>query len=169
MKLKVIPIALLALATIVGCNSIKPSAKAPEISYKHFGSPTPADAAPLVTVNQLMANPGNYDGKAARVSGTVAKVCAKKGCWLTLADADQEGLFVKFTCPIDGRLIPADAVGKQAIVHGTIRVKEITEEEARHYKEDAGASAEEIAKIVGPQKQVTVAAPSAEIAGLTTN
>ena len=28
---------------------------------------------------------------------------------------DGEGVFVKFTCPIDGRLIPPAAVGKDAI------------------------------------------------------
>ena len=43
---------------------------------------------------------------------------------------------------------------------------EISEAQARHYKEDAGASPEEVAKIVGPQKQYIVASPSARVAGV---
>ncbi len=131
-----------------------------------FGQPA-ADAAdaPVVPVQTLLAEVDKYEGRFVRITGAVAEVCPKKGCWLKLGGAE-EALFVKFTCPIDGRLIPTEAIGKTAIIEGTVKVKQISEAEARHYKEDAGASLEEIARIVGPQKQITVAAPAARIAGL---
>jgi len=81
-------------------------------------------------------------------------------------EAAAETVFVKFTCPVDGRLIPMAAVGHQALVEGVLTVEEITEGEARHYQEDAGASTAEIAKIVGPQKQLSIMAPAARIKGL---
>ena len=73
---------------------------------------------------------------------------------------------VKFTCPVKGRPNPMDAVGKFAFIEGTLNIVEISEEEARHYKEDAGASKGEIAKIVGPQTSVQMSAPAARIAGV---
>jgi hypothetical protein len=59
-----------------------------------------------------------------------------------------------------------DAIGKPAIVEGTLRVKEIPEEVARHYAEEKGATPEQVKKITGPQKQITVASPSAQVAGV---
>lgn len=163
-------VALLVGFVTLGCASNGDStstAKTP--TYATFGEAPSQTQAPITPVKALMSNPESYDGKFVRVSGTVAKVCEKKGCWLMLGEgAGKPAMFVKFTCPInDSRLIPMEAVGKEAIVEGKLTIKTISEEEARHYKEDAGASAEEIAKIVGPQKQVTIAAPSAQIADLS--
>lgn len=113
---------------------------------------------------EVLTNPEKYAGKLIRVSGKVDSVCAHKGCWIRLAGPKaEETLFVKFTCPVEGRLVPMSALGRPAVVEGTLVVKEIPEDEARHYKEDAGASPEEIAKIVGPQKQITMQAPAAMI------
>ncbi len=131
-----------------------------------FGQALTMDESKTVTVEAVLADPAAFAGKAVRLSGAISKVCKPKGCWMQFtAPATEKGkgipVFVKFTCPIDGRLIPLDAVGKQAIVEGTLDVVEISEVEARHYLEDEGASAQEIAKIVGPQKQVRVQGPGA--------
>jgi hypothetical protein len=84
-----------------------------------------------------------------------------------MADSrSKKPLFVKFTCPVEGRLIPMAAVGKPVVVEGTVMVKEISEADARHLKEESGATQEEVAKIKGPQKQITLAAPAARVAGL---
>ena len=77
-----------------------------------------------------------------------------------------ETLFVKFSCPVKGRLIPMEALGHLAIVEGSFKLSEISEADARHYAEDAGKSPEEIAKIVGPQNQLRMSAPAAMIRGL---
>jgi hypothetical protein len=123
--------------------------------------------AQTVSVDKLLASPAEYDGKYVRVSGQVSNVCPKKGCWLQLHDdKTNENLFVKFPDPEQGRLIPMDAVGKPAIVEGTVKVKEISEAMARHYKQDAGAPQAEIEKIVGPQKQISITNGSAQIAGV---
>jgi len=179
----------LALATVLGaalcssgCSATGPAASndaAPKNApvatasqtetrpFVSFGqSKTHADT-PVVSAEQLLADPGAYDGKYLRVTGTVAKVCSKKGCWLALGAAQGDGLMVRFTCPINGRLIPMEAIGKDAVVEGTVKVVEESEAEARHLKEDAGASPAEIAKVVGPQKRVTIAAPAAKVFGLS--
>lgn len=156
---------VLSLAVSAGVSfADKPPATAPAMKYASFGEAPKGGDVPVVAVDQLLAKVGEYDGKYLRVTGKVSDVCAKKGCWLKLGEG--EALFVKFTCPVGERLIPAEAVGKQAEVEGTVKVVEISEAQARHFKEDAGASKEEVEKIVGPQKQVTVASPSARVAGV---
>ncbi len=156
-------------------GTAKPAAKSADKKPGHttsqsmtdFGGPMKVAEGESTCVGEVLANPAAYDGKYVRLVGKVHSVCKKRGCWLKLAaKSGNETLFVKFTCPVDGRLIPMEAVGKKAWVEGTLRVKQIPEAEARHYKEDAGASPQELAKIVGPQKTVMMASPAARIAGL---
>lgn len=142
----------------------KPQTAQPK--YTSFGAPSTQPTEKTVSVSAVLSDTQQYNGKYLSLTGTVASVCPKKGCWITLAEAGSKPMFIKFTCPVEGRLIPMEAMGKPAIVEGTVKVVTITEEEARHYKQDAGASPEEIAKIVGPQTQITVASPAARIADL---
>ncbi len=124
----------------------------------------PAQTIPVAAVFQKA--PG-YDGRYIRVTGRVASVCPKKGCWIRIgADGTDETLLVKFTCPVGTRLIPLDAVGHDVVVEGTLKTERITQADARHYAEDAGESPHEIAKIVGPQRQLHMASPAARITGL---
>ena len=118
----------------------RPCAKVGD-KYTDFGKPMKLEDSDAVCIKTVLANPKAHDGKFFRVAGRVESVCAKRGCWLRLGDGEsKETLFIKFTCPVKGRLIPMDAVGKFAFIEGTLDIVEISEEEVRHYKEDAGAS-----------------------------
>ena len=130
-----------------------------------FGEPVSADL-PAADVAEVLAQPAAFAGRDVQLKGTIAEVCAKKGCWLRIADPSggAETVFVKFTCPIDGeRLIPADAAGKPVVVQGQVVVEEMSQEQARHYAEDAGKTPAEVAAIVGPQKTISVMSPSAKV------
>jgi hypothetical protein len=165
--------ALLAAALVgVGCENNKDESAGAgaamsdvKATYASFGEPVAPDGA-TTSVQALLGDLSAFEGKPVRVEGTVSKVCERKGCWLTMADGGKE-LFVKFTCPIDGRLIPTNAVGKRAIAQGELAIKEISEGDARHIAEEGGKSAEEVARIVGPQKQVTLKSPGAVVFGVT--
>lgn len=132
-----------------------------------FGEQMKLTDAQAIPVEQLLANPDAYAGKFVRVTGDVNKVCTRKGCWLEMeSEKAEKPLFVKFTCPIEGRLIPMEAVGKKAVVEGTVKVEEFSEADAKHLKEESGASPEEVEKIKGPQKKLTLASPACQISGL---
>lgn len=144
-----------------------PCNKATQASFKDFGEPMKLADNDTVCIKKVLAEPENFDGKFIRVAGKVESVCAKRGCWMRLTDDQgKDTLFVKFTCPVEGHLVPMEAVGHTAWVEGTFKVMEIPQDEARHYQEDAGASPEEIAKIVGPQKSLRMSAPAARIVDL---
>jgi hypothetical protein len=172
--IKIIASCALVAAVLAGCSRVASEPKAgatekPAITadavYASFGSPVKPDGD-TVPAAKLLANVPQYEGKSVRVSGTVSKVCERKGCWLEMTDSGKP-LFVKFTCPVDGRLIPMDAVGKPAIVEGQLAIKEISEEDARHLAEEGGKTPDEVAKIVGPQKQITMKSPGAIVFGIT--
>ena len=126
---------VIALVGLSGCASqsdkstaaacCDPTKSTTPVKYASFGTPMKLSDADAVPVQKLLAEPTAYDGKYVRVSGIVKNVCPKKGCWLTLHDEKtNQNLFVKFPDPEQGRLIPMDAVGKPAIVEGTVKVKD---------------------------------------------
>ncbi len=137
------------------------------VSHRDFGESLAASER-RATVDEVLADPDAFTGQPVHIEGTVVDVCAPKGCWMRLASdpADEEGIFVKFTCPVDGRLIPMDAIGHRAAVSGELILETVSEADARHYAEDGGATPEEIAKIVGEQKRLRVKAPGARVWGI---
>lgn len=149
----------LAVLFSAGCaaNNAKTDAhqSAAEPKSAHYGGEMKLKAADTVPVGKIAADPKKYEGKWVRVSGVVTDVCKTKGCWMKIADKQgADAVFVKFTCPIDGRLIPLDAPGKKSIVEGTVKIEVLSEKEARHYAEDGGASPAEIEKIKGEQTRL---------------
>ncbi|WP_432799758.1 DUF4920 domain-containing protein [Poriferisphaera sp. WC338] len=120
-----------------------------------------------VDAEAVLADKQSYLGKEVVLRGTVNEICAKKGCWLTLTDvAETDTIFVKFTCPVGGRLIPTGAVGKQVAVAGKLVEVKVSQKYARHIAEDRGVPAAEIENIVGPQKMLRVNAPAARVWGI---
>lgn len=84
------------------------------------------------------------------VSAKVVDVCQKKGCWMILTDGEHS---VRVTFKDYAFFVPKDIVGKTVQAQGVIGETVLSEADARHYAEDAGASAEEIEAIVGDQKE----------------
>lgn len=174
--MKKVLLSLALAAAVVGCKSDEKSTSgkqvqtqttaAAEQKYTSYGEPMKMSNEAPLPVTTVLGNIDQYKDKYVRVTGNVTAVCEKKGCWLKMDDGAGKDLFVKFTCPVNGRLVPMEAKGKPVIAEGTLKVKEVTEAEARHMAEDAGKPQSEIEKIVGPQKQISLMAPSAKVAGL---
>jgi len=135
-------------------------------SHRDFGEPL-VDSRTHATVDEVLADPEQYVGEPIHLEGMVVDVCKPKGCWMRLASNPvDDGIFVKFTCPVDGRLIPMAAIGQRAAVSGQLILETVSEADARHLAEDAGQSPEEIAKIVGDQKRLRIQAPGARVWGI---
>ncbi len=89
-------------------------------------------------------------GKSVRVTGNVTEVCKVKGCWMMLRDG---ATTVRVTFKDYGFFMPKNLVGRTVALEGVLTEETLTEKDARHYAEDAGKSAKEIAAIVGDQKE----------------
>ncbi|MEM6756584.1 MAG: DUF4920 domain-containing protein [Planctomycetota bacterium] len=150
----------------IGCAGTATPRQATE-PYQEFGDPIAETAPQPVSIEAVMNEPEAYIGNEVVLSGTVRDVCQKRGCWMTMgSDTMGEAVIVKFTCPIDGYLIPPDAAGRTALAAGVLELVEVNEGYARHLAEDNGATPEEIAQIVGPQEMLWLGAPSARVYGL---
>ena len=67
-----------------------------------------------------------------------------------------EVVFIKFKDY--GFFVPKDANGKDAVVRGKLYAAVTSVDELRHYAEDKGASAAEIAAITQPQREIKMMA-----------
>jgi hypothetical protein len=68
-------------------------------------------------------------------------------------DVGEEEAMVKFKDY--GFFMPMDITGEEIIVEGMAFVEEVSVDEQRHYAEDAGETAEEIAKITEPKRTLS--------------
>lgn len=114
----------------------------------------------VVSIDKLESSlkENKYEGK---ISGKVTEVCQAMGCWVKLQKADGSTILVK--AKEHSFTMPKDIVGKDVVVDGEATVKEVTEKMRKHYAEDAGKSKEEIAKIKGSSKEVTVTANGVKV------
>ena len=154
-SLGLIGVCLSGLLVLTGCATTK---------WAHYGEPLKMPESEAVCTGRLLSRPADFDGQHIRLKGMVKAVCEHRGCWMRMGCQEiPDTVFVKFRCPIKGRLIPMEAIGHRAVVEGTFALKEISEADARHYKKDTGASPEEIAKIVGPQEMAMITSHGALI------
>ena len=109
------------------------------------------DAISLVDLTTRLAE---SDSVRVKVSGTVESVCQVKGCWMNIVSEDAEGkeLFVKFKDY--GFFMPTDIAGRTVVMDGYAYREMTSVEELRHYAEDEGKSAEEIAAITEPVEEL---------------
>jgi hypothetical protein len=118
----------------------------------HFGAKITADEA--ITFEELATKMGEADSLAVKITGTVGEVCQKKGCWMMLV-SDKPGVpEMRVTFKDYAFFMPKDLTGKRVVLDGFAFVSETSVDDLRHYAEDAGKSADEIAAITEPQREI---------------
>jgi hypothetical protein len=106
---------------------------APTGSTGHFGPAfAVAESKPLAAV---LAS--GVPTTPVKVTGTVGKVCQKKGCWMVITDGE---VTARVLVADHAFAIPMDGEGKAAIVEGTLEVKELTEANVAHLKQDGDST-----------------------------
>ena len=93
--------------------------------------------------------------------GNVASVCKSKGCWMKVALEDGREVMVKFKDY--AFFVPKDIENKEVIMQGKAYVSEMSVEDRRHYAEDAGKSAAEVAAIKEPEITLSLLADGVKI------
>lgn len=168
---------LLSLLVLAACAA-EPEAPAPDAAAS--GPEATEQAAPgggvlvgeavpggeALTPDDLLARADALDGKTVTVEGTVREVCQMAGCWLTLAGTDGRTVRVSVPRGDDGYAFtfPTGADGRRVRLFGPLAVETESVEAQRHYAEDGGASADELAAITAPKRTVVLTALGAELA-----
>ena len=162
-KMKHILTIVFAVLVLVSCKEEKKTnediatvgtnvdTKLQDIAYESFGKKiTSSDAISAKRMAVHYANMTVGDSIDAKMIAKVEEVCQSKGCWMKLDLPDGEEVMVKFKDY--GFFMPKDISGRDVVINGKAYVNEVPVDEQRHYAEDGGATAEEIAKITAPKK-----------------
>ena len=96
------------------------------------------------------------DSISMQLQAEVSSVCQVKGCWMNLVTESGDEVWVTFKDY--SFFVPKDIAGKEVIVNGVAQIKLISEEDQKHYAEDAGKSQEEIDEIKGSKKRYSFVA-----------
>lgn len=90
------------------------------------------------------------------IQANVTEVCTKKGCWMTLQNAENKTIFVKMKDY--AFFVPQSMVGKKVLIHGDVTKKVTPVAELRHYAEDAKKTKQEVEAITVPKTEYRVLA-----------
>lgn len=115
-----------------------------------FGERTTADGA--IPANTLAAKMKGLDSLAVKVTGTIAGVCQKKGCWMQLDIGEGKMMRVRFKDY--AFFVPKNISGKTVVLDGLAYNSTTSVAQLRHYAQDAGKSKAEIEKITKPETNV---------------
>lgn len=114
-----------ALAALLGVPAFAGEARV-------YGGEMPGGEA--VPVAQAIANVEQHVDQPGKFAGRITQVCQKMGCWLILED---DGRHARVMARDHAYGVPTDSSGR-AEVHGVLEVRELSQEQADHFAEDAG-------------------------------
>lgn len=99
--------------------------------------------------------PAKMEGKKTlnvKISGDIVAACKVKGCWMTADLGNGKTMRIRFKDY--GFFVPKDAGGSFFYAQGVASWDTTSVAQLQHYAEDAGKSAEEIAKITEPEIEI---------------
>jgi hypothetical protein len=132
------------------CNSNNTTTEKTTTETTYYGEKITDENA--TSVDELATAMGDKTEIPVKITGTVTDVCQKKGCWMELKTADGKGLRITFKDY--GFFMPKDCQGKTAIAEGIAKIEETSVADLQEYAKDAGKTADEIAAITTPTKEL---------------
>lgn len=105
-----------------------------------------------ITTAEINTKLGDKTKADMKVIGEVVSVCKKKGCFMNLKMPNGETMYVNFKDY--AFFMPKDIAGKKVVIDGFAERKTTSVEDLKHIAEDEKKSAEEIAKITQPKKEI---------------
>ncbi|MEX2380212.1 MAG: DUF4920 domain-containing protein [Vicingaceae bacterium] len=117
----------------------------------HFGQIIDADGA--LSIDDFATQMEGIDSLNVKIAAVAADVCQKKGCWMKVQLADGSEMRIRFKDY--GFFVPKDISGKEVVFDGIAVKEEVSVEDLKHFAEDEGKSAEEIAAITEPETKTS--------------
>lgn len=155
MKYGILLIALSSLLWSCGSNSDANADGSAEavVDSLHFGEVITPDGA--ITMDELLVQMATSDSVVTKVRGLVTSVCQVKGCWMTVMSPTTENaleIFVQFK---DYEFfMPFGLAGSEVVLDGYAYREVTSVDELKHYAEDEGQTAEQIAMITEPEEEL---------------
>jgi hypothetical protein len=87
-----------------------------------------------ISAGTLLAEPDTHVGKTVRVSGRVADVCQKQGCWMVVTDQDKSMRVIMKDHTFS---VAKDGTGSTCEVEGEVVSKPIDPKEVEHFASES--------------------------------
>ena len=116
-----------------------------------YGNKIP-DTGAVITLKSAIENMSTAQNQLQKISGTVTKVCRKKGCWMILTDNNNHA---RITFKNYEFFVPSTTGRVNAIVYGELSETQLSEKLAKHYAKDEGKSGN---NIKGSSKEYSIVA-----------
>lgn len=147
-------IAVLSLTSCKNAEDKNSEQTSSDFAYNSYGEEISAESClSAVEMEERFKNLKPGDTIEVSFKTKVNSVCKNKGCWMTLDLPQEEDVMVKFKDY--GFFVPKDIEEKEVVVNGKAYVAEVSVDEQRHYAEDKGQSADEIAAITQPKRTLS--------------
>jgi hypothetical protein len=133
--------------SVLGLGSTPEDIK-PGASHTYGSQPTIIEPpiALAAAIEKAKASEGPY-----KVEAVVNKVCQAKGCWFTL-NAKDVSIPIRVKMKNYAFFVPKNAMGSKAVLEGTFKKTQISQDTAQHYANDAAeGTGKPPAKVTGPQ------------------
>ena len=139
---------LFSALVVVSCNTNAEDTAIQEELLENYG-PYEVNVNEAISAKDMVAKfKDQEEPMDFTFKGELTGVCAKAGCWVSVADGNGGDFMIRFK---DHFTIPTDTdLNQTAYIHGTAYWMEETVEELREQAEIDGKSKEEIAAIVKP-------------------
>lgn len=108
-----------------------------------FGAPLDENARPM-SLAALLDSPDEYVDTAVRVEARISQVCQKKGCFMIATSGDKA---VRISFRDYAFFVPTDTGGKTVTLTGTVVERVLSEEQAAHFRQDAGSDTIQAGKV----------------------
>ncbi len=130
------------------------------LSGQTYGAAISAEGAqPLSALSTLLST---QDSAQVKLVGKANAVCQAKGCWLTMKTPDGRAMRVRFKDY--AFFVPKDISGKTVVINGWAHRETVSVADLRHFAQDAGKSAAEVAAITEPEQQLNFEADGVLVA-----
>ncbi len=139
------------MTMLASCGNNKEEAKTEttsvDTSLLFFGDTISQDGA--IASDQLATQMKGKDSISVKLTGTIAEVCQKKGCWMNMNIGNNQSM--KVTFKDYSFFVPKDAANKTVTIEGVAFNDTTSVADLKHYAEDGGKTKEEIAQITEPE------------------
>jgi hypothetical protein len=115
--------------------------------------------SPVLKISDIFANLDSYQNKNVVVEGILSEVCQEMGCWTVITDGTNNIRAMTLHKYFLHKDIPK---GSKVQVAGEFEIKEITEEQAKHFAEESGDK-KKAEDIKGPQKMYRIKATGIKV------
>lgn len=112
-----------------------PAAETPAATtaeWTHAGAPFSVEEA--VEASVVLTDPAGHSESPVRITGELAEVCVRKGCWAVVRD--DQGHSMRVTMKDHAFGVPTDSKGYACDIEGQLVRKQVDQKTLDHYAEE---------------------------------